>query len=41
MYELALTELAPMLSVLGLTRTALERERAALFPPEGFRCVYA
>lgn len=44
MYDLALTELAPMLFVLGLTKATFERDKARgtespLFPLDGFRCV--
>ena len=40
MYDLALAELAPALSIVGITKAALEQKKATLFPLEGFRCAF-
>lgn len=39
MYDLALQQLAPVLSIVGLNKAKLEEQKGQLLPLDGFRCV--
>lgn len=40
MYDLALQQLAPVLSIVGLNKAKLEEQKGQLLPLDGFRCVH-